>query len=198
MSPLYKVGRRDGHIVAQIVEAEFIVRSECNVGQISFSTFRRIRPMFVYTVHRQTIEHIKWAHPFRVTLGQIVVHRYDVDAVSCQRIKENRERCNQSFTLTCGHLGDLSLMESDSSEDLHVVMNHFPFEVVASGSPVIMVNRFVTVDGDEVVCWIPSQFAVKIRCRNHGFFILCKPASRIFDNAESNGHYLVQGFLINL
>ncbi len=107
--------------------------------------------MLVDTVHTQTVEHIQRSHPLRVTLGQVIVHGHYMDAVTCQGIQEHGEGSHEGLTFTCCHLGDLSLMEYLTTEELHVVVDHLPFQVVATGSPVVVIDGFVSVDGDEIL-----------------------------------------------
>ena len=63
-------------------------------------------------------------HPFRVTAGQVIVDRYDMDAPACQCVQIGGKRGNQSFTFTGTHLGDPALMEDDTANDLHSVVLH--------------------------------------------------------------------------
>ena len=55
---LYQVVRADRHIVTQIVETEFVVRTECDVGIVSGTAGVGVRLMLVDTVYRQSVEHI--------------------------------------------------------------------------------------------------------------------------------------------
>ncbi len=64
---LYQVVRADRHIVAQVVETEFVVRTERDVGIVSGTAGVGVRLVLVDTVYRQSVEHIQRAHPFRVT-----------------------------------------------------------------------------------------------------------------------------------
>ena len=38
------------------------------------------------------MEHIDRSHPFRVTLGQVIVHRYHMNAITSKGIQEYGER----------------------------------------------------------------------------------------------------------
>ena len=88
MLTLYEVFRADSHIVAQVVETEFVVRTESNVGKISLTACVGVGLVSVDTIHAQTVEHIKRAHPFGVTFCQIVVYGYHMHAVSGQCVEE--------------------------------------------------------------------------------------------------------------
>ncbi len=141
------------------------------------------------------MELIEGSHPLRVTLSQIVVDGDHVHTVAGQGIEEHGQGTHKGLTLTCGHLGDLTLMEGDTTEELHVVVDHVPFDFVATGCPFIVIDGLVAVDGDEVVGWVGSKFTVEIRSSDHGFLVLGEAACRVLDNTEGDGHHLVECIL---
>ena len=55
---LYQVVRADRHIVTQVVETEFVVRTERDVGIVSSTAGVGVRLMLVDTVYRQSVKHI--------------------------------------------------------------------------------------------------------------------------------------------
>ena len=69
MGALHKVFRIHGHVVAQIVETELVVRTEGNVGQVSPTARLAVGLVLVDAIHAQTVEHVERPHPFRVALG---------------------------------------------------------------------------------------------------------------------------------
>ena len=64
MAALYKVFGAHGHIVAQVVETKFIVRTKGDVCLVGAATALRVGLMLVDAVNRQTMEHVERAHPF--------------------------------------------------------------------------------------------------------------------------------------
>ena len=68
MLALYHVLRRHGHIVTKIVEAEFVVGTECDVACVGFAAFDRVGLMFVDAVYGLAVEHVQRTHPFGVAL----------------------------------------------------------------------------------------------------------------------------------
>ena len=52
-----------GHVVTQIVETEFVVRTESDITFISTPSGIAVRLMLVDTVYRQSMEHVKRSHP---------------------------------------------------------------------------------------------------------------------------------------
>ena len=198
MGTLHEVGRRDGHVVTQVVEAELIVRSEGDICLIRLTTGLGVRLVLVDTIYTETMEHIEWSHPFGVTLGEVVVDGHHVDSVAGEGIEEYGEGGHEGLTFTRCHLGNLSLMEYDTTEELHIIVDHLPGQVVASGSPVIVVDSLVAVDGDEVFFGVGSQFTVKVCGGHHGLFVLSEAPGGLLDNGEHLRHHLVEGLLIDV
>ncbi len=118
-----------------------------------------------------------------------------MNAITCQCVEEYRKGCNEGLTFTGGHLSNLTLVESDASEYLYIVVHHIPFDLIATGSPFIMVDGIVSIDGDEVVGGIGCKFAVEVGCGNNDFLVLGKTAGRILHNAVGYVHHLVESFL---
>ena len=107
---LYKVFRADSHIVTQVVEAEFVVRTESDVGKISLAACVGVGLVSVDAIHAQAVEHIERAHPFGVTFCQIVVHGYYVHAVSGQCVEEYGQGGHQGLTFTGCHFRNLAFV----------------------------------------------------------------------------------------
>ena len=74
--------------------------------------------------HSKTQEGIYLSHPLSVTLGQVVIDGYNVHSLAFQSIKVRRQRSNQSFTFTCLHFGNSSLMKGYTADYLHLEMLH--------------------------------------------------------------------------
>jgi hypothetical protein len=79
------------HVVAQVVEAEFVVGAVGDIG--------RVRLVLVGVVHarphhtrRQTQEAVQLAHLAGVAASQVVVHRDHVDTLAFQRVQVHRQR----------------------------------------------------------------------------------------------------------
>ncbi len=119
MPALHHLGDRGFHVVAQIVEAQFVVRRIGDVGLIgrAFLCFRLER-IDDADRHPQRMEHL--AHPSRVALGQIVVHCDDVHAAPRQRIQIGGKGCDKRLALAGLHLADVALMQEYPTHQLHV------------------------------------------------------------------------------
>ena len=65
-------------------------------------------------------------------------------------------------------------MEHDTTEELHVIVNHLPLDVVATRCPVIVIDSLIAVYGHEVIGWVCCKFAVEVSCSNDSLLILCE------------------------
>ncbi len=117
-------------------------------------------------------------------------------AIACQGVEENRQCRHERLALARRHLRDFALMERNSAEDLHVVMDHVPLDFVAARSPFVVVDSLVAVDRDEIIGGVGSQFAVEVSGGYDGLLVLCEAPCGIFYNGESDGHHLVEHLFI--
>ena len=154
MLALYQVARVGGHIITQVVETKLIVGTEGDVCHICLAALVGVRTMLVDTIYRETVEHIERSHPLRVTLSQVVVHGYYVYTITCEGVQEDRGCTYEGLTLTGSHLCNLTLVENNTTEELYIVVNHFPLHIITAGCPVVVIDSLVAIDGNEVVSWI--------------------------------------------
>ncbi len=121
--PLRQLILVDHHVVAQIIETEFVVGAVCNIRLISrFSGL--VGNSVDHAADRQSQECIDLSHPFRVTLCQIVVDRNDMHAFSLECVQISRQSRDQGLAFTGFHFGDPALMQNDAADDLHAEMLH--------------------------------------------------------------------------
>ena len=194
MLTLHEVLRADSHVVAQVVEAEFVVRAEGDVREVSLAALVGIGLVLVDTVHRETVKHVERPHPFGVTLGEVVVDGDHMHAFAGEGIEKDGERSDECLTLASGHLGNLALMEHDAAKELHVVVDHVPLDFVATGHPVVLVDGFVAVDTDKVVA--RSQITVEVGGGDGDLFLLNEAAGSVLDNGEDVGQYFIEHLLV--
>src|SRR5688500_13082037 len=122
MTTLHAGGEVKLHVVAQVVETEFVVRAVGDVGGVSCLPFEVIH-VVLNTADFESEKTMDLAHPLGVAGGEVVVHSYDVNAAaSGQRIQIRRQSSDESFALAGAHLGNLSLVENDAADQLHVEM----------------------------------------------------------------------------
>ena len=161
MLALHHVLGGHGHIVAEVVETELIVRTEGDVALVSVAALLGVGAVLVDTVYGRTVEHIERAHPFGVTLGEVVVDGHDMHAAFRQGAEEHREGGHQGLTFTGRHLGDFAGVENDTTDELHIVVDHIPGDFVSAGHPFVFPDSLVPFDGDELAS-LDGEFAVKV------------------------------------
>ena len=109
------------HVVAQIVEAEFVVGAVGDVAGIGLLAL-----VVVEAVHDdadgQAEEVVDLAHPFGVALGEVVVDGDDMDALAGQRVEIDRQRRDQRLAFAGLHLGDVAFVQDHAADQLHVEM----------------------------------------------------------------------------
>ena len=192
---LHQIGRRRGHVVTQVVEAVFVVRTERDVGHVCLAAGVGVGLRVVDAGYRKPVELVHRAHPLRVSLGQVVVHRDQVHALLGQCVEEYGERRHECLSFTRRHLGDFTFVEHYAAEQLYVVMDHVPFQVVAARHPVVGVDGLIALDTDEIL--LGGQIPVEIVGRDDHLVVLREAACRILHDGEGFGQYLVE-FLLDL
>ena len=130
------VGR---HVVAQVVESEFVVRPVGDVGGVRFAPgggAHTLEPLFAVFVigvvnqralvlqrahaHAQRVVHR--AHPVGVAPREVVVDRYHMHAAPGQRVEIGGERGDERLALARFHLRDFALMQHNAADELDVVV----------------------------------------------------------------------------
>ena len=113
----------DDHVVPQIIESELIVRHISDITVICGAALIVVHAVQHYA-HGESEEFMYFTHPLGVTLCQIVVDRDDVDALAFQCVQICRQRRHKGLTFTGLHLGNTSLVQDDSSDQLNSVVSH--------------------------------------------------------------------------
>ena len=109
------------HVVAQVVEAVFVVGAVGDVAGVGILAFAVVEPMHDHA-GGQAEEAVDLPHPFGVALGEVVVDGDDVDALAGQRVEIDRERRDQGLAFAGLHLGDVALVQHHAADQLHVEM----------------------------------------------------------------------------
>ena len=124
------VAGRVPHVVAEVVEAELVVRAVGDVAGVGLLPLGRLH-LVLDRAHRQAQRHVERAHPFHVAAGQVVVHRDDVDALAFQGVEVGGQRGHEGLAFAGDHFGDVSAVQHDAAHHLHVVVPHA--QVAAAG-----------------------------------------------------------------
>src|SRR5216683_1343620 len=109
------------HVVAQVVEPEFVVLAVGDVAVVRLLALRVGKSMND-AADAQAEEIVDSPHPLGIAPGEIVVDCNHMDAASAKRVERRRQRRDESLALARLHLGDLALMENHPADQLHVEM----------------------------------------------------------------------------
>jgi hypothetical protein len=107
------------HVVAEVVEAELVVRPVGHIGRVRGAPFLRSHLRLDQT-GVETEEAVDLAHPLGVTFGEVVVDRDDVHSLAPQSIEVDGKRCGKRLSFTGPHLGDPASVERRPTHQLHV------------------------------------------------------------------------------
>ena len=126
------------HVVAQVVEAELVIRAVGDVRGVRLTTgdwakacgallaameigIKDVRRVMGDDAEREAEEGEERTHPLRVASREVVVDCDHVDASAGERIDGGGERADKRLPFTSAHLRNLPLMQNDRTQDLHVV-----------------------------------------------------------------------------
>ncbi len=121
VAALYHRGQFILHVVAQVVEAVFVVGA---VGDVAGIGLRAL--VVVETVDDDADGHaeeaVDLAHPLGVALGQVVVDGDDMHALAFEGIEVDGKGRNQRLAFAGSHLGDLAVVQDHAADELDVEM----------------------------------------------------------------------------
>ena len=120
---LHAVLETEREVVAQIIEAELVVRAVGDVGGVG-EALLFLRLVALDHADREAQETVDRAHPVGIALREILVDGHDVHAAAGECIEVRGKGCDQRLALARAHLGDLALMQRDAADQLHVEMPH--------------------------------------------------------------------------
>ena len=123
MAALDAIGEIVLHVVAQIIEAEFVVGAVGDVGGVGVAALHVVE--IVNDDADGEAEHfVDGAHPFGVASGEVIVDGDDVDAASGERVQICGKGGDQRFSFAGFHLGDFAFVQNHAADQLHVEMAH--------------------------------------------------------------------------
>ena len=121
-----------GHaVVAQVVESKLRVGAVGDVAVVLLAPLRGVHVIDNAT-HREAKQLVDGAHPFAVTLSKVVIDGDHMDTPAAQGVEINRQGGDECFTFTSGHFRDAAVVQGHAADELDVVGDHLPVEVVAS------------------------------------------------------------------
>jgi len=165
VAPLHAVVQRERHIVAQVVEAELVVGAVGDVGGVGGLPLGR-RHLRQDRADAQAQEMMDAAHLLGLELGQVVVHRHDVDALAVQRVQVGGHHTDQGLALTGLHLGDVAPVQGRGALNLDVevpLAQHPPARLPDGGEGLghQLVQRFAVLAALPQLRGLALQFLVR-------------------------------------
>ena len=122
MPPLATLLGREGHVVPQVVEAEFVVSPVGDVGGIGGPFLGPVVDVGDNQADRQAEPAVDLPHPLAVPSSQVVVHCAQVHSTTSESVQIGGKCGHQGLPLAGTHLGDPSQVEGDPAHHLDVVM----------------------------------------------------------------------------
>ena len=120
---LHLVLQREGHVVAQVVEAELVVGAVGDVGRVGLALLvSRLSGMDHADAHAQGP--VDAPHPIGVAPRQVIVDGDHVHALARQCVQVSGQRRDQGLALAGLHLRDLSRVKHRTTDQLHVEVAH--------------------------------------------------------------------------
>ena len=121
MAALHHVLEPVLHVVAQVVEAVFVVGAVGDVAGVGILAFAVVEAVDD-DADGEVEEVVDLPHPFGVALGEVIVDGDDVDALAGQRVEIDRQRGDQGFAFAGLHLGDVAFVQHHAADQLDVEM----------------------------------------------------------------------------
>ena len=121
VAALHEVLAAERHVVAQVVETEFVVGAVGDVGPVGEATFGG-RHRGQDDADLQAEEMMDPPHLLGLVLGQVVVGGDDVHTITRQCIQVGRKSADEGFSLAGFHLRDVAPVECRAAHDLNVEM----------------------------------------------------------------------------
>jgi len=118
---LHAILQMERQIVAEVVEAEFVVGPVGDVAPVSGALLLLGLRVFDHAdFEAEKTEHGR--HPVRVALREVFIDRDHMDALAGQRVQVRRECRHQRLALTRAHFGDLAHVQRQAADQLYVEM----------------------------------------------------------------------------
>ena len=123
VAALHHVGGLPRHVVAQVVEAELVVRAVGDVGGVLRTT--HLGGLAREDAARRHAEGAENAtHELALVAREVVVDRDDVHAARRNGVEVRRRRGHEGLALARLHLGDVAEVQSRSAHELYVEVTH--------------------------------------------------------------------------
>ena len=123
MAALHELRHIELHVVAEVVEAELVVRAVGDVATVCRVALR-VAQIMLNHADRHPEEAVDAAHPVGVPASEVVVDGDDVHALAGEGVEVGGKGRDEGLALTGLHLGDLAAVQHDAADELHVEVPH--------------------------------------------------------------------------
>ncbi len=120
---LHVVREVELHVVAQVVEAELVVRAVGDVGGVGDLPLGVVE-IVLDDADAHAEEPVDAAHPLGVAARQVVVDGDDVHALARERVEIGGQGGDERLAFARLHLRDLPAVEHHAADELHVEVPH--------------------------------------------------------------------------
>ncbi|CAB4834102.1 unannotated protein [freshwater metagenome] len=121
VAALHLVVQCAGHVVAQVIEAELVVRAVGDVGAVVDPLLSRaLLEAGNDQTDFQAHPVVDTAHPLGVEASQVVVHRHQVHTLARQTVEVGRQGADEGLALAGLHLGHPAEVQRGATHHLHV------------------------------------------------------------------------------
>src|SRR5690348_2453134 len=114
------------HVVAKIIEAEFVVRAVGDVGGVGGAALHVVE-IVNDDADGEAERFVNRAHPFRVAASEIIVDGDDVDAAASERVEIRGKRGDERLAFAGLHFGNFAFVQDHAADELDVEMAHAEF-----------------------------------------------------------------------
>jgi len=121
-----------GHaVVAQVIETKLRGRAVRDVTAVHLAA-DVARHLLLDTADTEAEELIEVAHPFGVATREVVVGGDELGVAADEGVEIKRKRGDEGLAFAGGHLGNLALVQGNATDELHVVVDHVPRELMVT------------------------------------------------------------------
>ena len=111
------------HVVAQIIESEFVIGAIRYIAAISRLPECRLHVM-LYHANSKPQKFIDRSHPLPVSTSEVVVDSDNMSTCAGKRVQISGQRRDKRLSLASRHLSDLALVKHNATDELRVEVPH--------------------------------------------------------------------------
>ena len=125
---LYQLLLVDNHVITKVIESKLVIGNISNVAVVCCTALFRLH-IVQYNANGKTKESVNLSHLLSITLSQVIIDSYNVNALAFQRIQVGWKCGYQGLTFTSLHLSDTSLMKNDTTDQLYLEVLHSKYSL---------------------------------------------------------------------